>query len=91
MVPPHSLIAGPDGPGEGRKGEERSIRMKVSREGGERHQESRKRGESPQLKVESMGKGDYGGNQVPPGPGCYELTSNLLLIGQILSYFISGR
>ena len=30
--------------------------------------ESGESGESPQLKVESMGEGDHGGNRVPPGP-----------------------
>ena len=41
----------------------------MSREERERHQGSGERGESPQLKVESVGKGDHEDNQVPPGPG----------------------
>ena len=69
MAPPYNCSAGLKGPGDGRKGEGRSARTKASSEGRKWHLKSRERGESPQLKVESMGKGDCGGNRVLPGPG----------------------
>ena len=43
--------------------------MKASREGRECRRERGERGESPQLKVESVGEGERGGNRVLPGPG----------------------
>ena len=42
---------------------------KVSREGREYHQGRGERGESPQLKVDSVGERDCGGNRKPQGPG----------------------
>ena len=42
---------------------------KASREVRESHWGSGERGESPQLNVKSMGKGERGGNRDLPGPG----------------------
>ena len=69
MAPPRNHSAGPEGPGDRREGEERSVRTKTSREGREWCLGSRERRESPQLNIESMGEGDCGGNRSPPGPG----------------------
>ena len=43
--------------------------MKALREGRECHRGRGESDESPQLKVESVGEGEHGGNRVPPGPG----------------------
>ena len=63
MDPPLIRSAGPDGPGMG-GGEqgERSSMMKASREGRECCRGRGESGESPQLKVESMGEGEHSGN-----------------------------
>ena len=63
MVSPHNCTVRPGGPG-GERGEIAgvSIIMKVSREGREYHWRSGERGESPQLKVESVREGDHGSN-----------------------------
>ena len=54
--------------GGGEQGE-RSSMMKASREGRECRRGRGERGESPQLKVESVGEGERSGNRDLPGPG----------------------
>ena len=43
--------------------------IKASREGRECRRGRGESGESPQLKVESVGEGERSGNREPPGPG----------------------
>ena len=63
MDPPLIRSAGPEGSGTGggERGERSSI-MKALREGRECRQGRGESRESPQLKVESIGEGEQGGN-----------------------------